>query len=317
MFARRLICLWIGAFGLAAGAFCQTYVGINLGGSTFPISINGAGVIAGYYLRIGVPQAFVRDTAGTITEFSVPGSTGFTEPSSINAAGAITGDSSFGGSGGFVRDPAGHFISFVADKGLTYPQSINAGGAVTGYYAARPSGLINHGFLRADNGAITSFDPPGSTSTTALSINDVGAITGHYQSADGSVHGFVRYPTGHITSFDPPGSTGTYPAGINYSGAITGYYTRADGRQHGFVRDAAGEITLFDGVPTSINNLGAIVGAGFLRSPDGTITSLMAPACGPPTLNIPSVATSINDAGVIAGYCGGRPLIVNGWVRYP
>ena len=111
MFARRLICLWIGAFGLAAGAFCQTYVGINLGGSTFPISINGAGVIAGYYLRIGVPQAFVRDTAGTITEFSVPGSTGFTEPSSINAAGAITG-SYLGGSlssygiHGFVRDPA-------------------------------------------------------------------------------------------------------------------------------------------------------------------------------------------------------------------
>jgi hypothetical protein len=26
MFAERLICSWIGAFGLAAGAFCQTYV---------------------------------------------------------------------------------------------------------------------------------------------------------------------------------------------------------------------------------------------------------------------------------------------------
>ena len=26
MFAKRLICWWIGALGLAAGAFCQTYL---------------------------------------------------------------------------------------------------------------------------------------------------------------------------------------------------------------------------------------------------------------------------------------------------
>ena len=187
---------------------------------------------------------------------------------------------------------------------------------MTGYYSS-PTSSGNHGFLREDNGTITSFDPPGSTSTTALSINPVGAITGYYQKANGSIHGFVRHPTGHITSFAPPGSTGTFPVGINYSGAITGYYTKADGRQHGFVRDAAGKITLFDGVPTSINDHGAIVGFGFLRSPDGTITSLMAPACGPPIVHSPSVATSINDAGVIAGYCGGAPIIVNGWLRLP
>jgi hypothetical protein len=78
------------------------------------------------------------------------------------------------------------------------------------------------------------------------------------------------------------------------------------------MRDTAGTITSFDpGIdtfPASINNQGAIVGvysgstasSGFLRLPDGTITLLEAPACGPPSLH-QSIATSINDAGVIRG----------------
>ena len=31
VFAQNLICSWVGALGLAAGAFCQTYVQVSLG----------------------------------------------------------------------------------------------------------------------------------------------------------------------------------------------------------------------------------------------------------------------------------------------
>jgi len=40
MFAERLLCSWIGVLGLAAGAFCQTYVQIAVDGEATPSSIN-------------------------------------------------------------------------------------------------------------------------------------------------------------------------------------------------------------------------------------------------------------------------------------
>ena len=118
MFAERLICSWIGALGLAGGAFCQTYVPVQIPppGSpvdTYPYSINEAGVVAGVFSindQLGPFTGFVRDAAGTITTFTAPSSTS-TDARSINAAGAITG-SYLGGSlssygiHGFVRDPA-------------------------------------------------------------------------------------------------------------------------------------------------------------------------------------------------------------------
>jgi hypothetical protein len=49
MFAERLVCSWIGAFGFAAGAFCQTYAQFSVGSATSPNSINEKGGIAGSY----------------------------------------------------------------------------------------------------------------------------------------------------------------------------------------------------------------------------------------------------------------------------
>ena len=43
MFARRLICWWIGALGLATGAFCQTYVSFTNIQDTFAYSIKRLG----------------------------------------------------------------------------------------------------------------------------------------------------------------------------------------------------------------------------------------------------------------------------------
>lgn len=69
---------------------------------------------------------------------------------------------------------------------ISVPYSINGDGAITGdYYAAG----AYHGFLRAADGTITSFDPPGSTNTEARGINASGAITGYYVSS--GIHGFL------------------------------------------------------------------------------------------------------------------------------
>jgi hypothetical protein len=117
MFAQRLICSWIGAVGLASGAFCQIYVQFSVieGTTTAPRSINEKGEIAGTYFNFaGSRHGFVRYPNGTITTFDVPGSLfGTTGASSINDKGAITGTFSTEAplSHGFIRDPC--TLSFV------------------------------------------------------------------------------------------------------------------------------------------------------------------------------------------------------------
>jgi len=96
----------------------------------------------------------------------------------------------------------------------------------------------------AQLGTITSFDPPGSSQTIPLSINNDGLVTGYY--SDGSaVHGFLRTPEGSFTAIDGPGSTATYAWSINSAGWIAGYfYVRQI--SHGFLRAPGGLIIAFD-----------------------------------------------------------------------
>jgi hypothetical protein len=305
---------------------------ISVGAYTAPSIINNAGTVAGVYSVYPPSKSnfrlvmFVRDADGTRRDIGPGGTSVLGGPGGMNAAGAVTGfyvDLLTGVIHGFVQDPAGNFLSFdVPSATSTRPHGINAGGAVTGSWATAPSPgsspVPNHGFLRNADGTITSFDAPESISTAPVSINAIGVITGAYQTADGTYHGFVRDPAGDITSFDPPGSTGTSPVSINYAGTIAGSYTKADGRTYGFVRDSEGTITSFDsGTPASINSKGVITGSGgnsgFVRTPDGAITLL-----DQPTFCTGSVLPrSINEGGVIAGYCLSGAGSQTGWVRFP
>jgi hypothetical protein len=129
---------------------------------------------------------------------------------------------------------------------------------------------------------IVSFDAPGADTTPGdyngtypSGINAWGVIAGSYQSADTVFHGFLRSPEGKFTTFQAPGAdttagsyNGTYPNSINDLGAITGNYSDANGFSHGFLRSPDGNITTFDvpGVggygttPRAINLEGAVVG---------------------------------------------------------
>jgi redox-regulated HSP33 family molecular chaperone len=58
---------------------------------------------------------------------------------------------------------------------------------------------VNHGFVRALDGTLTTFDVPGAGTgpfqgTIPLSNNSVGAITGYYIDASDVTHGFLRTP---------------------------------------------------------------------------------------------------------------------------
>ena len=65
-------------------------------------------------------------------------------------------------------------------------------GTITGFYY--DAGRMGHGFVRARDGTITSFDVPGASGTAAFSINPEGTITGIYKDANQVIHGFLRSP---------------------------------------------------------------------------------------------------------------------------
>ena len=148
------------------------------------------------------------------------------------------------------------------------------------------------------NSGIVTFDAPGAGTTSNFgtfprSINDSGAVTGHYTDANRVNHGFLRTPHGNIITFNIPGAGtaagsgfGTFPESINDAGTITGHYTDAENVWHGFLRTPRGDIITFD----------APSGHTAANSLSGTFPD------------------SINDAGTITGYFGGTPMS-HGFIR--
>ena len=79
----------------------------------------------------------------------------------------------------------------------SFPSGINPAQATTGSF--NDGFTINHGFVRARNGAITTFDAPAAGSgfnqgTAPLGITPNGLIMGEYRDANYANHGFLRAP---------------------------------------------------------------------------------------------------------------------------
>jgi hypothetical protein len=299
--------------------------------STFVAGINDEGTITGSYsYEPGLYRAFVRDPKGNFTTFDPPGSIS-TGAVSINAGGAVTGSYNEVNlvKHGFLRRADGMLISFDPPGSTsTVPTSINAKREITGFYCTisftppevcvgtplDPFSVPTHGFLRRPGGEIVSFDAPpppatapggvypgsGSALSGVAGINDAGTITGSYAFLNGFLRelqsGFVRDPDGKLTSFGLDVADETIPSSINNKGAITGW------------------ISLFP--------LGFTLYSGFVRSPEGTIAMFVPPFC-TSTINDTLInnifPTSINDEGVITGYCLSTSPSVSrlGWVRFP
>jgi hypothetical protein len=132
-----------------------------------------------------------------------------------------------------VDKPCAAFLG-ISPRG-TQAFGINLAGAITGVYTEANVG--NHGFLRARDGTITTFDPPGPISMFGifgidLFINPEGVITGAYKELDptnpfgGNYRVIVRTPDGDFTTFDAATYASccvwSFPYGVTPAGAITG-----------------------------------------------------------------------------------------------
>ena len=187
-----------------------TFTGFSVpfGKGTVPFAINEVGAITGVSFQFisDSPQGFVSSPDGTYIFLSV----GFYEtiPFGINTSGTIAGfyrNPPISDQGGFVRSPDGTVTKFALPGGGSVPPEvpgrlfygkstsgvsggINAQGSVTGTYVDQNN--ISHGFLRSPNGTLATIDlGPGNTS--AVSINDLGEVTGSYQQQGESV-GYLR-----------------------------------------------------------------------------------------------------------------------------
>jgi hypothetical protein len=205
-------------------------------GSTQVTDINDPGTVVGIYLpaRTDPPsQAYLRAPDGTITTFTVPGSTSV-YPWSINDLGEVTGTYSYDGGdqvGGFVRSPGGMITTFTYSDGIV-PLAINIAGTMTGWYGP-PVGSFA-GFVAGPNGTITPFSMPGTgaINTLYIGLNNAGFIAGSYtvvanglpvQGAGEYMYGFVRTPQGLLSSFSVPGASNTTAVAINDSNVVTGW----------------------------------------------------------------------------------------------
>lgn len=226
---------------------CRLAAGVSLGVALAACADSGA--VVG-------PANSQRATAGRDIESAVP--TSFDVPGSsrtlaldINEKGEIVGRYvSAGQNHAFFRDVNGN-VTTVDYPGASFSvaSAINDSGAIAGWYSLPTSPAIRHGFVLRD-GVFTSFDPPGSTFTNPLGIDNRGDITGRYCTLAvclppgmGSYHGFV-FRDGVFTTIDVPGSNETNAFKPSENGAIVGGFGDGSSEQLFVLRN--GEFTTME-----------------------------------------------------------------------
>ena len=280
---------------------------------TVPASINNWGEITGTYYDVkGTGHAFLRSPWGNSTTVDLPGSQ-YTQASSINDLGVIAGL----------------------------------------YYDAQGN---EHGFLRSPGGKFTTLDIPGAIYVNPLALNLEGVVVGNYQDSSYQFHAFLRFPGGKYVFYDGPGAcSGGNPAGcygsgasnINIYGMVAGGYEDNGGNfvHHELGRSPAGKLFVFDapgagngpyqgtgcpGCSLGINQSGAIAGTfidlnyvshGYLRSPEGHVTTFDAPGTGTAAnegTGCPSdCPVRLNDAGSVVGTYIDANYVFHGFLRSP
>jgi uncharacterized membrane protein len=245
----------------------QPWVTFTPSGSiqTWPVAIGADSMIVGRYIDSQiVTHGFLRTSDGTITSFDAPDATVETWPLGLNSSGDIAGFS-WGASSieGFLRKADGTFTTFqYPGSNNTYARGINARGVIVGNAIIAGS---SQAFLRKPDGTFKLILR--GENMIAAAINKKGVIAG-YSYGNDNTPAFVRARNGEIARFAEPNAVYTQVIAINESGEIVGNYVDSGSASHGFVREPDGTITTFDAagvgsqetVPASINDNGDIVG---------------------------------------------------------
>ncbi len=120
--------------------------------------------------------------------------------------------------------------------------------------------------------------------TFPTAINKRGEVAGYCIDSIKVAHGFVRDARGRVTVFEAPEARSTFVSDISNAGLIVGYYIDAKRMHHGFLRNPNRAFTTLDAPGAGAEMGPAVIGHPELRSGQGTL------------------ATGVNDAGVITGY---------------
>jgi hypothetical protein len=328
-----------------------TFTTFDLPGFVDTFTTNDNGAITGFYSdSVGSGfHGFVRAANGSITTFDVPLSVNGTFPSGISNNGAVTGsygDNVGSGNHGFVLAANGKFATFDALGGMngTGGVAINSAGTVLGIYI--DAGFIFHCLLRTKDGALTTVDPPNAINGCSPSaITPDGEVLGIYTDGSNIDHAFVRSPSGTSSDIGPNGATGPFegsPAlSINPQGVVAGsYFKPMAGNPFGgdilaFVQYPNGTLVTFDAAnyspccvfswSTGINPGGTVTGLlndgfnlnrGFLRTPDGTISTFDAPGAGT-GFNQGTLPWGITPGGVILGTYRDANFVSHGFTFRP
>jgi hypothetical protein len=184
---------------------------------TYPEAVNTDGTIVGLYVDANsIEHGFMLSQGGSFATFDPPGNMSPSIPFSfgrnlyVNPPGVITGayfqtilGNPFGGNWRvFLRNTDGTFTTFDAANYppcciWSFPSGITPDGTITGSFNDGAS--LNHGFVRAKDGSITTFDVPGAGTgfdqgTAALGITPRGEIMGEYLDMNYIPHGFLLIP---------------------------------------------------------------------------------------------------------------------------
>ena len=172
---------------------------IDVAGASFTevLDINASGVIVGDFCNPTTCfTGFLRAPDGSITPIRTPGGGCGAEsiPTGITPGGAVVGQTSTPNCKvglGYLRMPDGTITRFGISGASTFEAlAIDPATVITGYVVTDAF----HGFQRARDGVIATFDVPGSFGTVGFEINTAGVIVGSSFDASGALHGFARLP---------------------------------------------------------------------------------------------------------------------------
>jgi hypothetical protein len=217
------------------------------------VLINNSGVVTGYYLDANnVFHGFARSPKGAYTSFDVPGAD-------------LT----------------------AQDFNGTLPNAINDAGAITGVYYDIDN--VAHGFLRGPQGAMTTFDPPGSTATIPIALNLESDIVGYYVDQNNLFGAFLRRRDGTFLTWKDPNAcntvnTSTSPEFCGGTGAFN--------------------INVFGVIAATYMDM-TYVGHGLMRYPNGHLKSYEVPGAGAGEeqgTSCPGCSVGLNLFGTTAGY---------------
>jgi uncharacterized membrane protein len=175
--------------------------------ATVARGINNAGDVTGNHVdSVGTESGFILKN-GTFYNVRVPHSLGTDVWMAEDNGRVMVGDTAFPSDGGalhgYIRNQRGDF-QLIDFPGLsvpcTGPRWINERGEIVGLFATVSTvdecfNSPTHGFVLRQ-GKYVAIDFPGSTSTSALGINDDGVIVGDYSDQQGVAHGFKAVPKG-------------------------------------------------------------------------------------------------------------------------